>query len=582
MINVNWGAKMSTTAIAQFVKSIPTNIAEVGFNFQSEMEAAYPLTAAGGATFVADWTDQANKIRSAQALTPVKLTLIVSSIEEFYQNGQLTAGWFIPPASVVDVYGLDFYDRKGFWAGADMSTNHAWTVWTGLVKGLGKPLALTEYGISGATAAEQNTRLQADLAYLKTAFGPPVGGNPGGTVSQLPLYIWLYWNTDGTSLSTSSSSPDTPPGGKFNQNQLLSTAAQQTWAGIAATQSGGGGGGGGGGGLIVGTPTTTAGSPFSFTAKATDTAAAFGTKAFSLTVNSSSALAITTATPLPGGTVGVAYSTIFNAAGGTAPYTWSLQSGTWPAGLSISGQLLTGTPTTPGTSAPVLKVTDNVAATATLTVSITISAAVSVTTTSLPSGTVGSAYSVTLAATGGTTPYTWALMAGGVIPDGLIFDRAAGTISGTPTTPGAPVLQFQVADAAGGTALSPQMPLSIATVSTGGLPVIGRRRFGGGQLDVTFSYSGANWVKAAGVNLTFWTALSGGSQITDLTTIGGGAITSVTSDSNGFIGEFFGPSGTWKMAADANAGAGPRAWIIATDVGDEVTVLWNFLKPITG
>ena len=50
------------------------------------------------------------------------------------------------------------------------------------------------------------------------------------------------------------------------------------------------------------------------------------------------------------------------------------------------------------------------AATATKALSITINAAtLSITTASLPAGTVGTAYSQTLAATGGVTPYTWAI-----------------------------------------------------------------------------------------------------------------------------------------------------------------------------
>ena len=55
-----------------------------------------------------------------------------------------------------------------------------------------------------------------------------------------------------------------------------------------------------------------------------------------------------------------------------------------------------------------------------------------ITTTSLPGGTVGAAYSQTLAATGGTTPYTWS-MNGGSLPTGLSLS-SGGVISGTPTT----------------------------------------------------------------------------------------------------------------------------------------------------
>lgn len=52
----------------------------------------------------------------------------------------------------------------------------------------------------------------------------------------------------------------------------------------------------------------------------------------------------------------------------------------------------------------------------------------------LPDGTAGTAYSVTLSASGGTEPYTWTVI-GGALPDGLALNSATGAISGTPSTP---------------------------------------------------------------------------------------------------------------------------------------------------
>ena len=73
-----------------------------------------------------------------------------------------------------------------------------------------------------------------------------------------------------------------------------------------------------------------------------------------------------------------------------------------------------------------------------------------ITTQSLSNGPAGTAYSQTLAANGGATPYTWSLTAG-TLPAGLSLDSVAGTISGTPTTPtqaGSPAaLTFKVTDA---------------------------------------------------------------------------------------------------------------------------------------
>ena len=136
-----------------------------------------------------------------------------------------------------------------------------------------------------------------------------------------------------------------------------------------------------------------------------------------------STLAITT-TSLPSGTVSSAYSATLVASGGTSPYSWALGSGsTLPAGLSLSSSgAISGTPSAAGTSSVVVVVTDHAGATASATLSLDVVAAASplaITTTSLPSGTVSSAYSANLAASGGTSPYSWALGSGSTLPAGL-------------------------------------------------------------------------------------------------------------------------------------------------------------------
>ncbi|MDT0215593.1 carboxypeptidase regulatory-like domain-containing protein [Rothia sp. ARF10] len=73
-------------------------------------------------------------------------------------------------------------------------------------------------------------------------------------------------------------------------------------------------------------------------------------------------------------------------------------------------------------------------------------AAPTVTTTSLPGATKGTAYSQTLAASGGTTPYTWSVTSG-TLPAGLSLASATGVISGTPTTVESKTFTVQVKDA---------------------------------------------------------------------------------------------------------------------------------------
>ena len=68
-----------------------------------------------------------------------------------------------------------------------------------------------------------------------------------------------------------------------------------------------------------------------------------------------------------------------------------------------------------------------------------------VTSSSLPNAIVGEAYSQSLSASGGSTPYTWKIVSG-VLPNGLSFN-SSGIISGTPTAASGPTaITFQVTD----------------------------------------------------------------------------------------------------------------------------------------
>lgn len=65
-----------------------------------------------------------------------------------------------------------------------------------------------------------------------------------------------------------------------------------------------------------------------------------------------------TTTSLSGGKVGEAYSQTL-AATGTAPITWSIDSGSLPAGLTLSGNTISGTPATAGTFTFTVKATNS-------------------------------------------------------------------------------------------------------------------------------------------------------------------------------------------------------------------------------
>ena len=136
-----------------------------------------------------------------------------------------------------------------------------------------------------------------------------------------------------------------------------------------------------------------------------------------------------------------------------------------------TGGVLSGTPAA-GSGGPyslTFVVTDSLTppetAQATLTLTISGGPALTLTTTTLPNATLNTAYSATLAAAGGVTPYTFTLANGASLPAGLTLS-SAGTISGTPTKAGSTAFSVQVLDSSTPTPLSQTGNLSITVNSS--------------------------------------------------------------------------------------------------------------------
>ena len=202
-------------------------------------------------------------------------------------------------------------------------------------------------------------------------------------------------------------------------------------------------------GIVSGTPTATG--TFSFTATVADASSPAQTKSILLSlVVAPPALAVTVSA-FPNGTQGTSYSKSLMATGGTTPYTWSISSGSLPAGLSLAAStgVISGTPTANGTFNFTATITDSSSPTQTASTSISLviaPPALVITTTSLPSGTQSTSYSKSLAATGGTTPYNWSITSGS-LPAGLSLAATTGLISGTPTANGSFPITVTVKDA---------------------------------------------------------------------------------------------------------------------------------------
>jgi hypothetical protein len=153
---------------------------------------------------------------------------------------------------------------------------------------------------------------------------------------------------------------------------------------------------------------------------------------------------------LPMATQGRAYAAQLVATGGDGSYSWDLERGGLPAGVTLTtGGALTGTPTDGGEFAFTVRVTDGAQRVATRSLSITVERAPTIQTGSLPAGEVGAAYAAQLQASGGTGVYSWSLT-GGSLPDGLTLSPS-GAISGTATVVGSSTFTVRVTDEAGAT-----------------------------------------------------------------------------------------------------------------------------------
>lgn len=150
--------------------------------------------------------------------------------------------------------------------------------------------------------------------------------------------------------------------------------------------------------MLKGTPTTAG--VYNFTIKVCDQNSCFGTREYTLTINSPACpnLSISPQS-LSGGTVGTAYAQSLTASGGTAPYSFSLNTGELPPGVQINGSALTGTPTKNGAYSVTLKVTDANGCTATKPYIINVGCAtITLNPATLQSATVGTPYHQPLSA----------------------------------------------------------------------------------------------------------------------------------------------------------------------------------------
>ncbi|HXC85406.1 MAG TPA: putative Ig domain-containing protein, partial [Trebonia sp.] len=155
------------------------------------------------------------------------------------------------------------------------------------------------------------------------------------------------------------------------------------------------------------------------------------------------------------GKVGTAASLQVQASDSGSGQTLSYSASGLPAGLSINSStgLISGTPTTAGTSSVTVTATDGTGASGSASFSWTISSSgttntVTVTNPGSQSGTVGTAASLQVQASDSASGQTLTYSASG-LPAGLSINSSTGLISGTPTTAGTSSVTVTATDTTG-------------------------------------------------------------------------------------------------------------------------------------
>src|SRR5437868_14074711 len=194
-----------------------------------------------------------------------------------------------------------------------------------------------------------------------------------------------------------------------------------------------------------------------------------------------SACPIITVNPatLPNGVVGTPYNQAVSGVGGTGPYTFTVSSGALPDGLPLNATtgVISGTPTAAGAFNFTITAIDANGCPGSRPYSIVITGApqcpvIMVNPATLPPGIIGSSYSQTVSAVGGTAPYTFAISTGGLPPGLSITAANAGTVvvSGTPTASGLFSFTITATDANG--CPGSRLYSIVIPVLSGGCPVI--------------------------------------------------------------------------------------------------------------
>ena len=238
------------------------------------------------------------------------------------------------------------------------------------------------------------------------------------------------------------------------------------------------------------------------------------------------------------------YSQTLSASGGTSPYTYTLTSGAFPSGLSISsGGVISGTVTAAaqnGTYSITVTATDHAGLTGTVTDSLTVNPpAIALAALSPANPTGDTTWAALASASGGVGPYAYALSSG-ALPSSLSLNTSTGGFTGTESGPGTFTFGITATDSHGYgglqsysvTVISPLItvsPVSPLPVGIQTLSYSATLTSAGGI--GPYSYAVTSGALPSGITLSLAGALAGSATVT-----GTSSFVVTSTDAHGFSG----------------------------------------------
>jgi hypothetical protein len=310
--------------------------------------------------------------------------------------------------------------------------------------------------LTGCSAASSAGGASAGSSPVTTPRIPPNTSAP-------PRSLQLSGNFQAALVGTAYTSTLTVGGGSGPFSFRLISGSLPSGLALSATT-----------GTIAGTPSQAGTS--TFVVEVSNLDGLHGGNTFQLTVSPAGTIVVTVSpdtTAITSATTAQFTAVVSNTS--NVGVTWTASTGT----ISSSGLYQAPTVTVKTTATVTATSAANPAQSGKATVTITPvqKTPLAVSTTFLPTAISGTAYTATLQASGGTTPYAWSLHAG-ALPSGLALS-SGGSISGTPTQTGQFNVTVEVADSSSPKQTATQaLTLTVSSSVTG--PTIPASFFGAG------------------------------------------------------------------------------------------------------